>query len=68
MNLNEAQFNEWRNWGHMVHLLEVDTNSNLLNMRGFYKPSPRDHYKNGDPTNIVTGHGIKKKVLKKYIY
>lgn len=46
----------------MVHLLEVDTNSNLLNMRGFYKPSPGDHYKNvRDPTNIVTGHGIKKK-------
>lgn len=41
----------------------LTSNATLLNMRGFQ----RDHSKIGDPTNIVTGHGIQKSIKKIYI-
>lgn len=44
----------------------LTSNATLLNMRGF-QTSPRDHSKIGDPTNIVTGHGIQKSIKKIYI-
>lgn len=65
MNLNEAYFNGWRNDLRPDKEIEFDIKCYFNDYKR--QPIPRDHSKDGDPTNIVTIIATQKN-KKKYIY
>lgn len=65
MNLNEAYFNGWRNDLRPDKEIEFDIKCYFNEYER--QPIPRDHSKDGDPTNIVTIIATQKTPNKMYI-
>lgn len=68
MNLNEAYFNGWRNDLRPDKEIEFDIKCYFNEYER--QPIPRDHSKDGDPTNIVTiaTQQKNKKCIYRYIH